>query len=191
VDLDRYLPDIARGDTVAFAHWVAATEFTVRRSVQRYATRVDVEVVIQETLLRMWQVAPRVVVDGQHNSLLRLALRTAHNLALDELRRSRRFVPQDNDPEQSAELGDELRVEALETDPGLRHAIVHCHEQLPEKPAQALLARVQSAGGDPDDVLAARLHMRLNTFHQNLARARKLIAECLRRAGVELLGVSP
>lgn len=189
MDLDHLLPDIARGDTHAFTRWLAAAELPVRQSLQRYATRVDVEVVVQETFLRMWQVAPRVVVDGRENSLLRLALRTAHNLSIDELRRSRRWAARDTEPNDGEP---DAYVEAVESDPRLRERIVDCHRELPEKPAQALLARIDSAGGDTDEQLATRLQMRLNTFHQNLARARKLLTECLRRAGIELMGaVSP
>lgn len=189
MDLDHLLPDIARGETQAFTRWVAAAELPVRQSLQRFATRVDVEVVVQETLLRMWQVAPRVVADGRENSLLRLALRSAHNLAIDELRRSRRWVTQDLE---SSDGGLDDSVDAVESDPRLRERIIECQQELPQKPAQALLARVDSAGGDSDEELATRLQMRLNTFHQNLARARKLLTECLRRAGIEVLGaVSP
>jgi DNA-directed RNA polymerase specialized sigma24 family protein len=180
LDLDCHLAGIALGDALAFTRWVAAAEGPIRGSLCKFAARVDVEVVVQETLLRMWQVAPRVVRDGQANALLRLALRTARNLAIDDLRRSRRQVYRDDD----APLNES--VAALEPDPKLRENIVRCNEALPDKPSQALRARLDSGGGDPDDVLAARLCMRLNTFHQNLARARKLLAECLRRVGVEL-----
>jgi DNA-directed RNA polymerase specialized sigma24 family protein len=181
MDLDVHLPAIASGDAGAFARWVAAAEPAVRRSLGRYAARLDVEVVVQETLLRIWQVAPRVAQDGHPNSLLRLALRSAQNLALDELRRSRRWVAADADAVQ-----DELEpVEPVEADPGLRGNIQRCSEKLPHKPGRALAARLASAGGEPDEVLAERLTMQLNTFHQNLARARKLLAECLRRAGIE------
>jgi len=182
MDLDLHLSAIAGGDPGAFARWVAAAEPALRRSLGRYAARLDVEVVVQETLLRIWQVAPRVVLDGHPNSLLRLALRSAHNLALDELRRSRRSVEADA-------VEHELEpVAPVETDPGLRANIQRCSEKLPEKPGQALAARLASAGGEPDELLAERLTMQLNTFHQNLARARKLLAECLRRVGIDWEG---
>lgn len=88
LDLDFHLAAIALGDALAFTRWVAAAEAPIRGSLCKFAARVDVEVVVQETLLRMWQVAPRVVRDGQANALLRLALRTARNLAIDDLRRA-------------------------------------------------------------------------------------------------------
>jgi RNA polymerase sigma-70 factor (ECF subfamily) len=63
-----------------------------------------------------------------------------------------------------------------------------CREKLPAQPARALDARVQSAGAEPDAVLAMRLGMKLNTFLQNFTRARKLLADCLRARGIEIAG---
>jgi hypothetical protein len=68
----------------------------------------------------------------------------------------------------------------------LRRIIAICREKLPRKPALALMARLSSAGGEPDLVLAEQLGMKLNTFLQNFTRARKLLAECLARNGVDL-----
>lgn len=59
----------------------------------------------------------------------------------------------------------------------------------PPAPGQAggaLAARLQSGGSVPDERLAERLGMRTNTFLQNVTRARRLLAECLRRRGVDL-----
>ena len=68
----------------------------------------------------------------------------------------------------------------------LRTQIAKCREQLPRKPAAALSARLEAAGGRPDDALAADLNMKINAFLQNFSRARRMLAECLRRAGVDL-----
>ena len=46
--------------------------------------------------------------------------------------------------------------------------------------------RLGSGGGTPDLHLAEALGMTTNTFRQNFTRARKLLAECLRAAGVEV-----
>jgi len=43
-----------------------------------------------------------------------------------------------------------------------------------------------SARGERDDDLAARLGMAVNTFRQNLARARRAIEACLASHGVNL-----
>src|SRR4051812_24183865 len=94
LDLDALLPAIAGGDPAAFGQWMATAEPTLRRALRPFARTVDVEAVLQEALLRVWQVAPRVVPDGRPNSLLRLAQVTAKNLALSELRR-RQVQPED------------------------------------------------------------------------------------------------
>ena len=74
-DLDVHLGAITIGDTRAFARWLAGAEGTVRDSLRSFATAVDVEAVLQEALLRVWQVAPRFEADGFANSLLRLSIR--------------------------------------------------------------------------------------------------------------------
>jgi len=178
-DLDQHLPAIQGGDPDAFERWVAAAEATVRLSLRSFAAAVDTEAVLQETLLRVWQVAPRFVADGRPNGLLRLAIRIARNLAVSERRRTRAEAV---DP---AAL-DEQPVAVVTADPLLRRAIELCRQQLEGKPAAALEARLGAAGGEPDEALAARLSMRLNTFLQNFTRARRSLAECLRRHGVDL-----
>lgn len=180
-DLDAHLPAIATGDPDAFARWIAGAEPRLRLSLRRFAADADTEAVLQETLLRVWQVAPRVQPDGRPDCLLRLAVRIARNLALDEVRRRRPVAG-------GLELGDDtLPVPPpAPPDPYLRRAIAACRERLPRKPAQALGARLDGGGAVPDRDLAARLGMRLNTFLQNFTRARRLLHECLRRAGIDV-----
>jgi RNA polymerase sigma-70 factor (ECF subfamily) len=71
-------------------------------------------------------------------------------------------------------------------DPFLRRIVLECRDELPDKPKQALSERLTSEGREPDQVLAKRLKMQLNTFLQNVTRARRLLAECLRKRGVDL-----
>ena len=92
-----------------------------------------------------------------------------------------------------------MQIEALERaqaaevevpaapDPHLRRRLQACRDPLPNKPAQAWSARLEQAGL-PDLSLAEALGMTKNTFLQNFTRARKLLMECLRRAGVDLQG---
>ena len=61
-----------------------------------------------------------------------------------------------------------------------------CIEQLPQQPAAALEARLGNAGHDPDETLATRLGMQLNTFLKNFGRARALLLDCLKSKGVAL-----
>ena len=183
LDLDHELAAIGAGDPDAFARWVAGAEPSLRGGLRPLATRVDAEALLQEALLRVWQVAPRCVPDGKPNALLRLGARIVRNLALDELRRAR------TSPTEMEQLERSLAEAAREPsapDPLLRRAIVECRAALPVQPASALQARLDAAGGAPDLELATRLNMKLNTFLQNVGRARKLLADCLRKRGVDV-----
>lgn len=178
-DLDVELGAIVAGDSRAFARWVAGAEVPLRAELRRFAAVVDVEAVLQEALLRTWQVAPRLTRDSEANALLRLSLRIARNLAIDHARRDR------------ARLDDASAIENASTapaspDPLLRRVLLECEAKLPKKLGAALRARLASGGAEPDAVLARRLKLRVNTFLQNVTRARRLLAQCLRRSGVDL-----
>jgi RNA polymerase sigma factor (sigma-70 family) len=185
-DLDRHLPAIAAGDPDAFERWVAGAEPRVRSSLSSFAAAVDAEAVVQEALLRVWQVAPRFRPDGRPNGLLRLAVRIARNLAVSDLRARGRNVPEDDAG--LAHLLDALAAAEVPEwpDPLLRRLIEACREKLAGRPRAALEARLRAGGTEPDAALAARLRMRLNTFLQNVTRARKALAECLKRGGVDV-----
>ena len=179
VDLDVHLDGIAAGDAEAFASWLAGAEEPLRRSLRSFATTVDVEAALQEGLLRVWQVAPRVTRDGKPNSLLRFALRVCRNAAIDAVRRHR------VSPVDDVEHPNEISVEAHEPDPMLRKALLACIERLPRAPARVLAARLGPVVRS-DRELAATLDMKLNTFLKNVGRARALLADCLRRSGIEV-----
>lgn len=184
MDTDAELPSILAGDADAFGRWLAGAERPVRESLRSFAAVLDVESVLQEALLRVWQVAPRFVPDGRPNGLLRLGVRIARNLAVSEVRRLRIVRPA-APADVEAALAEAERPPSP-PDPMLRDAIHACRERLPERPRQALDARLASAGAAGDPELAASLGMRTNTFLQNFTRARQLLAECLRRRGVIL-----
>jgi RNA polymerase sigma-70 factor (ECF subfamily) len=184
-DLDNFLPAIVAGDAHAFGQWVSGAESRVRDSLRSFASAVDTEAVLQEALLRIWQVAPRHVPDGRPCSLLRLAIRIARNLAIDESRKMR-AAPVDADDLEKALTIAESAVHRGASDPFLRRAIEQCRDALPPKPAEALMARLLNGGADPDEELALKLGMRVNTFLQNFTRARKLLADCLEQRGVDL-----
>src|SRR5262245_19912560 len=101
LDLDIHLPAIADGDAAAFARWLAAAEAPLRECLRPYCTRVDAEAILQEALLRIWQVAPRHTPDGSPNSLFRLGIRIARNLAIDEIRKTRADPVDDEAMEQA------------------------------------------------------------------------------------------
>ncbi len=171
------------GEPDAFAEWMGMVEIPLRHSLRRFARAVDVEVVVQETLARMWLVVndPHRVLEGEHASL-KFALRVARNVALEEIRRCRhdRFV----DLEDLQDLpGGSYDPEPC--DPALGRAIAECIESLPAQPRRALTARLDG-GGLPDRDLAHGLRMTLNTFLQNIVRARRSLAKCLEGRGVRL-----
>jgi DNA-directed RNA polymerase specialized sigma24 family protein len=186
-DLDEHLPRILAGDVEGFGAWMAGAEARLRDSLRSFAIRVDVEGVVQETLLRVWQTAPRFVADGRENGLLRLAIRVGRNVAISEFRRFRAepmeidalvWEAEAYDPTGSGIPG--------ASDPLLARRILDCLDRLPRQPGRALAARMDSGSVRPDEALAEGLGMRKNTFLQNVTRARKLIAECLARHGVDL-----
>jgi len=180
-DTDAHLAAIAGGDSHAFALWVAAAEPRIRASLYSFAATVDTEAVVQESLLRIWQVAPRFEPDGRPDGLIRLGVRIARNLCLTELRRSR---PEGINRAMLEEREDNDGYIAP-PDTGLREALGSCLEKLPAKPREAFEARLRAVG-QHDKVLAGTVRMRLNTFLQNIHRARLALAECLKRHGFGL-----
>src|SRR5688572_27200393 len=174
-----------RGDTEAFAAWMARVEGPLRRSLRPFAYAVDVEAVLQEGLMRMWRAAPALELKGSDASL-RYALRVVRNLAISEARRLRRLAPLDLD---ALEQLPEGRVEPDPVpDAGLRRIILECIEKLPPRPRQALRHRMSGYIFTDRDI-AEMLDMTVNTFLQNIVRARRLVAKCLGRQDVHLEGI--
>ena len=165
---------------MAFADWMGAVEAPIRRSLSRFVHAIDVESVLQETLLRMWLYAQDrgAELKGEAASL-RFAIGMARNIARSEARRMGRItlLPPDDMPEV------EVQPEPP-PDPGRRRARQECLAALKGKPLVALRARLDSVGVEPDRELARNVGMTLNTFLQNIVRARNSMAECLRRRGV-------
>jgi RNA polymerase sigma factor (sigma-70 family) len=172
-----------QGDQDAFARWMGLVEMLLRRSLWRFARAVDVEVVVQETFMRMWIAArdqAREITGA--NASLKFAFRVARNVALEELRRARQDIMVDLNELDELSEG---RIETVLPDPALARAIRDCRERLPDQPRRALSARIDQ-GHLPDRALAERLRMKANTFLQNIVRARRLLRECLERRGVRL-----
>lgn len=184
MDLDAHLPAILTGDTRAFGRWMAGAEGTMRDSLRSFASVLDVESVLQEALLRVWQVTPRFVADGRPNGLLRLGIRIARNLAVSELRRTKSRPVPEEDLERALAQAEQADSGEQGPDPLLREVLAKCHERLPEKPRQVITIRLSSEGGRSDDELASLVGMRVNTFLQNFTRARRMLAECLKKHGV-------
>jgi DNA-directed RNA polymerase specialized sigma24 family protein len=167
----------------AFGRWMALVERPLRASLRRFARAVDVESLMQETFLRVWVLLRNGdrTLEGDDASL-RFALRIGRNVALEEVRRARldRMVALDEiDP--SAEPSVEP---APVRDPGLLRAIKDCVDRLSGKPREAMLARLGRGHELPDRDLAASIGMAVNTFLQNVVRARKAVAACLEGKGL-------
>jgi DNA-directed RNA polymerase specialized sigma24 family protein len=171
------------GDPDAFARWMAMVERPLRRSLARFARAIDVEVVVQEALMRMWLVVcdPTQRLEGL-NASLRFALGVARNVALEELRRTRLYQFLDD---KALNQLPEFSFNPELPDPALGDAIRECLDRLPGKPKTAITARIQE-GHLPDRDMARGARMKLNTFLQNIVRARRLIANCLEKRGVRL-----
>jgi len=183
-NLDIHLQAIVLRDTNAFAQWMAGgAEATVRESLRSFARVVDVEAVLQEALLRVWQVAPRFVPDGGANGLMRLGIRIARNLAISEVRKNKSTKPAAEEEIEDA-AAEAAAVPEL-PDPMLRRVLAKCFELLPDQPKSVVVLRLANLG-QADVDLAQMVHMRLNTFLQNFGRARKMLGECLKKNGVAI-----
>jgi DNA-directed RNA polymerase specialized sigma24 family protein len=180
--IDDLFARVCRGEHAAFGDWLAEVEIPLRRSLAPWARAVDVESVIQETLLRMWLYAQDRggELEGE-NASLRWAVGMARNVARNEARRFGRetYLPPEDLPPV------EVHPEPP-SDPGLGRIIRACLDALTGRPRQALLARLAQGHDTPDRTLAASLRMKVNTFRQNIARARRQVAACLRERGAPI-----
>ena len=141
MDLDVHLPGILERDQLAFARWMTVAEPNVRESLRSFVTVVDVEAVLQESLLRVWHASPRFVPDGQPNALLRFAVRIARNLAISEVRRTKARPVEDEALERMTPP-----AEPEEPDPMLRAKIEECYGRLPDKPKQSISHSTAAVG---------------------------------------------
>ena len=158
-------------------------EIPLRRSLRRFARAVDVEVSVQETLARMCDVA--------HDSS-------------PGLEGERRLAQSRISGWRGMWLCKETRRSAIDLFVDLGKLEICGRRSIPNpaippwpgrsmtasnacllSPLSVLAARLE---GDclPDRVLAEGLRMRLNTFLQNIVRARKSLEKCLEGRGVRL-----
>lgn len=180
-EIDELWARVLTGDQRAFGDWAGRVERPVRRGLSRFARAIDVETVVQETLLRMWAFAcdAERVLEGE-NASLRFAHGMAYNLARNMARKhgKLKFFPPD---EVDASVTNAHVDPPL--DPFLMQHIKDCLAALSDKLGGVLGARL-SQGHEHDSALARRLKMTKNTFLQNIGRARKAVDECLQRKGV-------
>lgn len=181
-EIDAVFTGVCGGSHEAFAEWMGRVERPIRLSLAWIARAVDVEGVVQETLMRMWLYAQDRGPDlTGENASLRYAIGMARNIARAEARRMGREVSLP--PEEPPDL---VVAPDPPADPGLAKAISDCLERVAKRPLAALMARLQMQDLQPDRKIAERLKMTANTFRQNIVRARKQLAECLQGRGVPL-----
>lgn len=163
-------------DERSFGDWMGCVEHPIRRSLYCWARWVDVEGIVQETCLRMWVRAcdtERPPLTGREASV-RVAIVMAWNLASNEARKRYRedVLPPEKMPESSVEPGPD-------PEPLLRLAIWECVDALKGKLGEVMSQRLSNDGLLADRDLAGQLGMKLNTFLQNIVRARKQLDACL------------
>lgn len=179
-EIDALFALVGQGNRLAFRAWMGRAERPIRMSLRRFAMAVDVESVVQETLLRMWLIASKRLRDLQgENASLRFAIAMARNLARSEARRIGRvrFLPPEEMPDAPIEP-------SPPPDPGLAAAIRDCMDRLSAKLREVLLARIGQGPFLPDREIAQGLAMQPNTFLQNVVRARAKLRACLEGKGV-------
>jgi DNA-directed RNA polymerase specialized sigma24 family protein len=179
-EIDALFARVRERDRVAFGQWMGRVERPIRVNLARFARAVDVEAIVQETLLRMWIVATEGLRELQGpDASLRFAIGMARNLARAEARRNGRlqFLPPEGLPEMPTDP-------EPSPDPGLAAAIRDCMARLSPKLRQVLSERIAGGAVHPDRVLANRLRMKLNTFLQSVVRGRQQIRQCLEKKGV-------
>ena len=86
-ETDRAFQLIRGGNRLAFEKWLSMVESPLRRSLRWFARYVDTEVVLQETLKRMWMIG----IEGRElqgdNASLQLAFGVMRNVRREEQRR--------------------------------------------------------------------------------------------------------
>jgi len=182
-DIDERFAAARTGSLAAFTGWMGRVERPIRASLRPFARSVDVEGVVQETLMRMWVLAtdPEGRALTGENASLRFAIGMARNLARSEARRTRReqYLPPEDLPD--------VPVDPAPTvDPSLRRAILECLDRVARRPLEALRARLDMGAIRGDRFAAQSVGMKLNTFLQNVVRARQQLSRCLEGKGVPL-----
>jgi RNA polymerase sigma-70 factor (ECF subfamily) len=165
----------------AFKDWFKRCEFPLRRSLRHFAAVVDVEAVVQETVIQIWEHdASRISRTSRPEFLLRWAIVVARNKALNIAKRTGR--------QDSLEAHVDLTTPAAHApgDPFLSARIRRCLEELPPTLRRVLEARVKDDGQHSDRELAGLLDTTFAAFRQNLARGRHGVEDCLKKHGIDI-----
>jgi RNA polymerase sigma-70 factor (ECF subfamily) len=132
------------------------------------ADRAEAEDVTQETMLRLWRIAPDWRADGA--ALGTWLYRVASNLCIDRLRRRRGVAPDPPPEVPDASPGAQARLETAERAAALRAAL----GRLPERQRLAVVLRHLEERPNPE--IAAILETSVEAVESLLARARRALA---------------
>jgi RNA polymerase sigma factor (sigma-70 family) len=189
---------IARRDPDAFGRWFARHDIPLKRSLRTFSRDVDVEAIVQDTAIRVWERASTIVPDGRPAFLMRWATTVAKNNARNEVKRATCSTPPgshgDNDPPRVRRQlplaeGDhhlDTTFAVVGSDPWLRARILRCLEELSPILRRAIDAVLAEGGQRPYREVAAARGMSHDSLRQNLKRARNALEQCLGLSGIAL-----
>jgi DNA-directed RNA polymerase specialized sigma24 family protein len=167
-------------DEEAFKRWLERTHIGLRVSLRSFAAVVDVEVVVQETAILVWERASTILPDGRPAFLMRWATTVARNKALNAVTRTQRDARVREHADRSEQ------VDRSPADPLLRARIRECRGRLPGALRRVIDAVLADRGLRSPRESAAAHRMSYDAFRQNLARGRRALADCLREHGIEI-----
>lgn len=175
---------IAGGDVDAFARWLARCEIPLKRALRSFAQVVDVEAVVQETAIKVWEDPSRITPDGRSGFLFRWACTVALNAARNSATRH------GNRPDHHAPMPSDDVFEGHERrlpDIFLRVRIQSCLELLQDPQQRAFRARLADSGNRSDRELAASIGMTFDAFRQTLTRGRRSLVKCLQSFNIDVM----
>ena len=177
---DAETPDAALMVRVANGDPVAARALTdriaprlLRHVARMLGDRTEAEDVVQETMLRLWRIAP----DWQQREakVSTWAFRVAINIATDRLRSRRSDVSIDAIGEPASDLADAV---ARMTDQARVEALYRALATLPERQRTAVSLR--HIEGLPNPEIAEIMDISVEAVESLTARGKKALAQCLR-----------
>jgi len=167
-DESELLRRAATGDGQAFRELANALLAPVLRFAWRLlGSHADAEEIAQETLLRLWQQAPRWEPRARVKTWV---FRVAHNLCVDALRRRRKSTDAASEPA-SHSVGPGALMEHKELAEAVQAALL----KLPEKQRAALV--LMQYDGFTQSEAAAVLELSVSAVESLVARARRTLRQ--------------
>jgi RNA polymerase sigma factor (sigma-70 family) len=176
-----------------FTRWFARCDILLKQTLRSFADTIDVEAVVQETALKVWQHAAAITPDGRTAFLFRWARTVALNAARTGARRATHpaagYRRDDGRSNHRTDRHDETKDHDdrdRRIDPYLQDRIKRCVERLPPDQRRVLKARIDDEGRRADRDLAEALGITFDSIRQNLSRARKSLEKCLGSFSIDI-----